>query len=136
MFSFIRNLLSKAKKEEVDIQDAIAPLTTTIAYPDGSKGTAYRTSPRATQFEGELGNLFADLRTAYPHVADKISLTWGSPVCEQYLASLLFDDRVMDKGHQYTARTGFSPQIMSVLMQLQDEHQRCFGGDKAAGPGF
>ncbi|MBS1211089.1 MAG: hypothetical protein H6R19_3487 [Proteobacteria bacterium] len=129
MLSLIRNLLKRVKNQEFNTDDyPVEPLTTTIAFPDGSKGTAHRVSTRPSPFEGELGKLFVDLRAAYPHVAEKISLTWGSPECEQYLASLLFDDRAMDKGHQYAARNGFSPQIMSILMQLQDEHHRCFGG--------
>jgi hypothetical protein len=128
MLNLIRTLFRK--HEDKDPGYVMEMLSTTIAYPDGSKGTAYRSHSASPRIETALASMLAELRSAHPHVAERISLTWGTPDCEEHLESLLFDQRVMDKGHQYAARTGFTPQIMSVLMRLQDEHQRsfCFGG--------
>lgn len=123
MLSLIRKLFRR--QEEMDPGLPLESLTTTIAYPDGSKGTAYRASS-VKKVDSVLEGMLAELRAAYPHIAERISLTWGTPDCEAYLASLLFDERAMDKDHQYIARTGFNPQIMSVLMLLQDEHRLCF----------
>lgn len=135
MLSFIRSLFRKQEDPGIPLET----MTTTIAYPDGTQATSYRSGAFASSRTPKylpLGML-AELRTPYPHIAEKISVTWGTPVCEEYLASLLFDDRAVDKQNQYVARSGFNPQIMSLLMQLQDEHQRRFGsGAATAGPGF
>ena len=123
MIKLIRSLFSKREK---DPGIPLEELTTTIAYPDGSRGTSHRHFAQTPQVDVVLESMLGELREPYPHVAERIALTWGSPNCEAYLASLLFDERAMDKGHQYVARMGFNPQIMSVLMQLQDEHHRRF----------
>ena len=136
MFSFIRDLFSKLKKQEHDPGLPMETLTTTIAYPDGTKSTNYRESSRKRQGDEKLESMLGELRQAHPHVAERISLVWGSLTCEEYLSSLLFDDRAIKKEAQYAARAGFSPAIMSLLMQLQEEHQGRFGPFEATGPGL
>lgn len=125
MLSLLRRLFGV--REEQHPGHPMETLTASIAYPDGRKETSYISEAVLTA-EGDAARaeLLADLREAYPHIAERISLTWGTPNCEAYLASLLFDERAMDKDHQYVARNGFTPKIMSVLMTLQGEHQRHF----------
>lgn len=125
MLSLLRRLFRA--REEQHPGHPMETLTASIAYPDGRKETSYISEAVLTaEGDAERAALLAELREAYPHIAERISLTWGTPNCEEYLASLLFDERAMDKDHQYVARNGFTPRIMSVLMTLQGEHQHCF----------
>ncbi len=125
MLSLLRKLFRA--REETHPGHPMETLTASIAYPDGRKETSYISEAVLTaDGDAERASMLAELRESYPHIAERISLTWGTPNCEEYLASLLFDERAMDKGHQYVARAGFSPRLMSVLMTLQGEHQRCF----------
>lgn len=128
MLSLIRSLFRR--REETDPGLPLETMTTTIAYPDGTQATSYRSGrDSSARNPNKLPvSMLADLRAPYPHIAERISLTWGTPVCEEYLASLLFDDRAVDKQNQYAARSGFNPEVMTLLMQLQDEHQRHFAG--------
>lgn len=132
MFGFIRRLFTQ---EEKPTEIPLEALVTTIAYPDGSKRTAYRNTPtaRSTRIPAEVQALLAEIGVRHPRVADQISIAWGSELCEQYLKSILFDERATARESHYTARAGFDPHIMSLLMQLQDEHNRCHG--KASPPG-
>jgi len=55
------------------------------------------------------------LECEYPHVADRITGLWGSPLCAQYLQSLL----MMDRGE---ARQGFPMELVEDLMLLDACH--------------
>lgn len=126
MFGLIRKLLSK---EEKPVEVPLDELVTTIAYPDGTKRTAYRSNAEARKnpLPQDVKAMLTEVHARYPQVAEKISLGWGSDLCESYLSSILFDERATDKDSHYTARAGFDPHIMSLLMQLQDEHHRRYG---------
>jgi len=121
MFGFIRRLFTQ---EEKPTEIPLEALATTIAYPDGSKRGTYRNTPAAktTRIPAEVQALLAEIGVRHPQVADQISMAWGTELCEQYLNSVLFDERATARESHYTARAGFDPHIMSLLMQLQDEH--------------
>jgi hypothetical protein len=127
MFGFIRKLFRQEDNNLSEIP--LEALMTTIAYPDGSKRTAYRNNPsaRVDQVPAEVRALLTEIGVRYPQVAEHISMAWGSELCEQYLTSILFDERATARESHYTARAGFDPHIMSLLMQLQDEHNRYYG---------
>ncbi len=127
MFGFIRKFFRKEDNRPSEIP--LDALMTTIAYPDGSKRTAYRNNPsaRTDQIPPDVQALLTEIGVRYPQVSEHISMAWGSELCEQYLRSILFDERATARESHYTARAGFDPHIMSLLMQLQDEHNRYYG---------
>lgn len=126
MFGFIRRLFGK---EEAPAEIPLEELVTTIAYPDGTKRAAYRNNPtaRTSQLPSEVRAILTEISVRHPRVADHISMAWGSELCETYLNSILFDERATARESHYQARAGFDPHIMSLLMQLQDEHNRLHG---------
>lgn len=127
MFGFIRKLFRQ--KDEHPSEIPLEALMTTIAYPDGSKRTAYRNNPsaRTDKIPPVVQALLTEIGVRYPQVSEHISMAWGSELCEQYLTSILFDERATAPESHYKARAGFDPHIMSLLMQLQDEHNRYYG---------
>lgn len=120
MFGFIQHLIGKFQKsryEELPLE-----MPTTIAYPDGTRRTDYRAEFKDT-LGSEVRAMIAELKAAHPAVATRLALVWGTPEYDEYMNSLLFDERAVDKEHSYRARAGFSPDVMSLLMRLHEEHQ-------------
>lgn len=133
MVGFFQRLLGRRKQEVVE--QPLEELTTTIAYPDGTKRNSYsQGSSRGSGKSGggpkldpEIQEILDKLSTRHPQVAEKIALAWGSDGCDTYLNSILFDERVIKKETRYQARAGFADDMMQLLMHLQDEHQRRYG---------
>lgn len=59
------------------------------------------------------------LRSRFPHVAEKIVTTWGTPDCRKYINTLLTDTR---DGQ----RKGFPPATASSIFQLLCIHDRLY----------
>ncbi|MBI3283653.1 MAG: hypothetical protein HYZ65_02200 [Burkholderiales bacterium] len=55
------------------------------------------------------------LEKNYPHIVEKMALHWEAATFEDYLASLLFDQR----GH----RAGFPPGILQEIFSLQNHYR-------------
>jgi hypothetical protein len=55
----------------------------------------------------------------YPHLKDKIQLTWGTRECRRVLTSLINDTRDGE-------RTGFSRLDSKIIFSLLDEHDKKF----------
>ncbi|WP_018610210.1 hypothetical protein [Uliginosibacterium gangwonense] len=126
MLGFIQTLFGRRKDPGLD--QPVEEFTTTIAYPDGTKRNGYHSEvPKANRIDPVINEMLKELAERHPRIAENIAATWGSQSYDQYMASILFDERAMDKNHHYTARAGFSLEVMSLLMRLQDEHQSRFG---------
>jgi hypothetical protein len=55
------------------------------------------------------------LETQYPHIALKLMDLWGTKACQDYLASLICDDR--------GTRQGFEPQVLQEILMLSSIHE-------------
>lgn len=126
MLGLIQTLFGRRKDQGLD--QPVEEFTTTIAYPDGTKRSSYRSeAPKADRLDPMIKDMLKELAEKHPRVAENIAATWGSQSYDQYMASILFDERAVDKNHSYVARAGFSLEVMSLLMRLQEEHQVRFG---------
>jgi len=126
MFGFIQTLLGRRKDQGLD--QPVEEFTTIIAYPDGTKRSSYRSeAAKPDRLDPMIKDILKELEEKHPRIAENIAATWGSQSYDQYMASILFDERAIDKNHHYTARAGFSLEVMTLLMRLQEEHQTRFG---------
>ncbi|QLG88503.1 ankyrin repeat domain-containing protein [Chitinibacter bivalviorum] len=58
------------------------------------------------------------LISKYPHLAERLILSWGSPALDIFLNELFFDRR--------GGRQGFEPEIMHELFSIQSLHNKLF----------
>lgn len=65
---------------------------------------------RASLDETLLDKLRSPDGKPYGHIVERIRLLWGTRTCDEYLNSLLINDR--------GARAGFAPEVSKVLMSL------------------
>ncbi len=61
----------------------------------------------------------AGLFSRYPHLAKKISMTWGTQECREILVSLMSDSRS-------SVRTGFSHEDAKTIFMLLDRHDALY----------
>ena len=62
------------------------------------------------------------IEAEYPHIAKALKLLWGYPEASKYIVKLIDDCRTGD-------RQGFSPEIMTALLNIQEAHQQLVKDD-------
>lgn len=69
--------------------------------------------------QAEVVDPIGVLRDEFPRIAERIELMWGSPELQEYLSSLIMDNRHYATGQH---RQGFPAPVIDALLKLYQRH--------------